>query len=414
VHDGASWSNWAGNQHFTPGRIATPRTEREVLDFVAAARGAHTTVRAAGSGHSFTPIVQTDGTLLDLSALSGVVSADPSARRATVRAGTRLRHLGAPLWQCGLALANQGDYDAQTISGLTATGTKGSGTAFGCISSTICAMRLATGTGELLDIDASQPDLLHAAQVSLGLLGVVTQLTFDLLPAYRIRESNAVMTVEEVLDRWEDSCERYRHFSFFWMPTDTSHRLYGLPPIPAGHCYVKMLHQEPYDPVADTGAPVTGEVGQRVGRAHIVYPDVQCDDEATFDELEYMVPAKAGKDAFLSMRTLMQRRYPREKSPVQIRFQRGGEAFLSAQYRRDTVSVSVSGYLGTDYTPFLQAVDVELQQFDARPHWGKAHFLTPERVRALYPALDQFLSFRRELDPDGVFLNHHFKYLFGI
>lgn len=410
-----SWRNWAGNQSSTPERILQISSEREVRVAINDARRTGSTVRAMGSGHSFTPVVDTTGTLIDMSRLSGVIRTDLQGLNATAWAGTRLRDLGAPLWQAGLAVANQGDYDAQTIAGLTATGTKGSGTAFGSVSSTIRGARLVTGTGDPLDVDDSRPDLLHAVQVSLGLLGIVTQLTLNLVPAYQLRESNAVMCVEDLLELWDEGLATYRHFSFFWMPTDTSHQLYGLPPIPAGHCYVKMLQAEPCDPsLNDDYASVVGEVGSRIGRAHLVYPDVSCDDQATFDELEYMVPANEARDAFQAVRTLMRERFPHEHSPIQIRWQRADNAFLSAHYHRDTASVSVSGYLGTDYQPFLRAVDNELQQFDARPHWGKTHFLTAERIQDLYPALGEFLGLREQLDPDAVFVNQHFRDLFRL
>ena len=409
-----SWRNWAGNQTVTPARIIRAATEEEVRDVVTAARRDRSTVRAAGAGHSFTPLVDTNGTLLDVTELTGVVRADRETRRATALGGTRLRDLGALLWDAGLSLANQGDFDAQTIAGLTATGTKGSGTAFGSISSMVRGLRIVTGTGEMVDIDDSDKHLLHAAQVSLGLLGVVTQVTLDLVPAYRIRESNTVMSLEELLEVWDEGLATYRHFSLFWMPTHTSHALYGLPSTPAGHSFVKMLQEEPYNPDTDADDPaVVGEVGTRVGRAHLVYPDVAAADEALFT-LEYMVPATHAREAFLAVRELMETRFPDEQTPIQLRWQKADEAYLSAHYQRDTVALSVSAILGTDYEPFLRAVDVELQQFDARPHWGKAHFLTADRVRHLYPALDQFLDVRAQFDPDGIFLNDHLRSLFEL
>jgi FAD/FMN-containing dehydrogenase len=45
-------------------------------------------------------------------------------------------------------------------------------------------------------------------------------------------------------------------------------------------------------------------------------------------------------------------------------------------------------------------------------HWGKLHFLTPERLHALYPEADAFIKARRELDPEGRFLNGHLAELF--
>ena len=44
---------------------------------------------------------------------------------------------------------------------------------------------------------------------------------------------------------------------------------------------------------------------------------------------------------------------------------------------------------------------------------GKAHFLTPERLHALYPEADAFIDARRMLDPEGTFLNDHLRELFA-
>ena len=107
----------------------------------------------------------------------------------------------------------------------------------------------------------------------------------------------------------------------------------------------------------------------------------------------------------------MRRVHPTSMSPVQVRWQAADEAYLSPQYRRDSVSLSVSGMQGTDYEPFLRAIDGLLAERDARPHWGKLHFLDAERVESLYPALDSFREVRARFDPHDVFLNAHLRHL---
>ena len=39
--------------------------------------------------------------------------------------------------------------------------------------------------------------------------------------------------------------------------------------------------------------------------------------------------------------------------------------------------------------------------------------MTPERLHALYPRVDDFIALRRELDPQGMFLNDHLRPLFA-
>lgn len=393
------WQNWAGNQSFVCRDIARAASVADVVRAVEAeSRLPDGQIRAMGSGHSFTPVVQTSGTLLDLSALSGITAIDADRQRVRVRAGTTLGAIGGPLWDAGLALANQGDIDRQTLAGAVSTGTKGSGTGFGTMSSTITGVELVTGSGEVVRIDDTDPRL-PAAQVSLGLLGVLTEIELAVVPRYFLRESNLVMHVDELLERWDELKAAYRHFSFWWMPTERSAKVYELPEVPADHAFVKLLQEEP----AEDAVTVTGEDGSRLGRAHLVYPDIELGD--VFYELEYVVAADRDKEAFLAVRELMQQGHPDQASPVQVRWQQADQGLLSPQYQRDAVSVSVSGIPGTEWEPFLRDVDARLAEMQARPHWGKVHFLTPEQARAVYPGLDAFNVTRRELDPHGLFLN---------
>src|SRR5919198_6094981 len=107
------WTNWVGNQSFTPAYTAAPRDEEEVAALVRAAADRDMRVRVSAATHSFTPIVETDGLLLDLSAMRGVVATDPERKRAQALPGTLIRDFYEPLWSVGLALRNQGDIDTQ-------------------------------------------------------------------------------------------------------------------------------------------------------------------------------------------------------------------------------------------------------------------------------------------------------------
>ncbi|MBX3567794.1 MAG: FAD-binding protein [Rhizobiaceae bacterium] len=401
------WTNWGGNQTFQPSRIVTPTDEADAIARIRRAVAEKRSIRVAGGGHSFTPVVETDGALFDLSKLSGVISADRSKRRAEVAAGSKIAALGAPLWQQGLAIANQGDIDVQSVAGAIATGTKGSGTAFGSMSSAVTSLRIVNGRGEVVDIDGSDPEKLRAAQVSLGLLGPVLRVGLQLVPAYRLREENVILPMSEVLRQWDFLLAEYRHFSFWWMPADRSSHMYKLGEVAADHCFVKLLREIP----ADAPEVPVGEINGRTDRAHRIYPDGTT--VAEFHELEYMVDAADARSVVEVMRELMWKRFPDEISPLQIRWQKADDAFLSAQTGRDTTSVSVSGEIGRDYLPFLRAVDEALRPFFARPHWGKLHFLDRGRVERLYPDFERFQKVRREMDPDDLFLNPHLAHLFG-
>lgn len=403
----STWTNWVGNQSFTPAFAAAPRDEEEVAALVRRAAERGVGVRVAGAGHSFTPVVETSGLRLDLSALRGVLSTDPQSRRATALAGTRIHDFYEPLWEAGLALRNQGDIDTQHIAGAVATATHGSGSRYTSLSGVVRGLRLVTATGERLDIGEDDTDLLHAAQVAIGMLGVVTQLDLGVTDAYRLRERVSLRSWEDVMEHWDELVSKHRHFGFFWLPSEESGTLYNL----TGHgdpmadqCYVKI-----YDEV-DPDVPDDDTEGRRVDRCYRIFPMVY---DANFHELEYFVPLEQGPQALLAMRQLMLASLPDSIYPLEVRTVGADEALLSPQYQSATAVVSVSGRPGTDYWAYLRSVDALLADFGARVHWGKLHFLTPERLHELYPRAGDFIALRRELDPEGLFLNDHLRPLFA-
>jgi len=114
---GGHWRNWVGNQSFITRHKAEPGSEDELAALVREASRQNLSIRVAGSGHSFTPIVATSGLLLSLTNMHGLVSADLDRKRVVVRAGTRIGIIGRALKEIGLSLANQGDIDTQAIAG---------------------------------------------------------------------------------------------------------------------------------------------------------------------------------------------------------------------------------------------------------------------------------------------------------
>jgi FAD/FMN-containing dehydrogenase len=402
-----TWTNWAGNQSFAA-RVVAPASESEVVDEVRRAIANGSGVRAAGAGHSFTPVIETNGSVLETTLLRGVAHIDAAGRRVSALPGTTVGELGDPLWAAGLALDNQGDIDTQAIAGAVATGTHGSGNAQPSFSAALRACRIVNGHGEVVEIGETQPELLRAAQVSVGMLGVMTSLTLAVVPAYRLSERIEHWPFGDVLARWDELFAGHRHFSFFWLPSEASAELYGLA-TPAGRqltdtCYVK-LYDEAGDDLADDATP-----GRRVDRSYRIYP---ADFEANFHELEYFVPLERGREAVEAMRELMLASQPEAIFPLEVRTTAADDAYLSSNYRTATTVISVSGRPGHDYWPYLRAVDRLLGEFGARVHWGKLHFLTPGQLAERYPESGRFIAIRREFDPEGVFLNDHLRPLFA-
>jgi L-gulonolactone oxidase len=93
-----------------------------------------------GAGHSFSDIGLTDGMLMTLDLMRGVVQVDAAAHLVTVQAGIRLFELVEALARQGLGLSILGSVARQSVAGAISTGTHGSSLPYGNLasSSTAC------------------------------------------------------------------------------------------------------------------------------------------------------------------------------------------------------------------------------------------------------------------------------------
>lgn len=216
--------NWAGNITWTPSEIAYPSTEEEIQQWVLKAANTNKKVRIIGTGHSFTPLCQTKDILLSLDNYQGIIATQKAQYQATVKGGTKLNLLGDLLFKEGMAMENLGDIDVQSIAGTISTGTHGTGKQFGTISTQVVGLRFINGKGEIVECSPNQnPALFKAAQVSLGALGVITSVTLQCVPAYKLALQNRKETLQAVFTNLSERLNQNRNFEYYWLPyTETT------------------------------------------------------------------------------------------------------------------------------------------------------------------------------------------------
>lgn len=390
------WSNWSGSVTCRPRQILLPTSERDVAEIVRRAAAEGRTVRVAGSGHSFTPLCATDDVLLSLDRLAGIESADALARRAWIRAGTKIHDFGAPLAELGLALENQGDVDVQSIAGAVSTGTHGTGAALGSVSTQIAALRIVNGAGDVVEcspeIDA---ETFRAAQVSLGSLGVITAVELRLLPLYRLHEQVRREPLADCLDTLDERTAANRHFEFFWYPTDDT-------------ASTKTLNPSELPPTAgpDEADATSNAPRERVDLSWRIFPTVR---ERRFNEMEYSLPAEHGVECFLEIRELVRTRHTEIAWPVEYRTVAADDIFLSPAEGRATVAISIHQAAEVPYAAYFDDAERIFRRYQARPHWGKLHNLAAADFVELYPHWQRFQDVRTRLDPAGRFTNEHLR-----
>src|SRR5215510_11139203 len=212
-----TYENWAHTLKFKPERFCEPEKEQQVIDIVknALSRAGH--VRTRGGGHSWSHFVVTDDTLIQLDQLKKGLIADILNRRYTVQAGIRLKDLIHNLALDGLAMKSLGSITEKSIAGAISTGTHGTGIRLGNLSTSIVGMKLVTGTGDLLTIKETDTGLLDAARVSVGALGIITEVTIECVPMYDLEHTTYFSKFDDVIDKIDILNQQNERFLIWWL-----------------------------------------------------------------------------------------------------------------------------------------------------------------------------------------------------
>jgi L-gulono-1,4-lactone dehydrogenase len=427
------WANWAGDQTCQPVEIAHPASREELAEVVGAAAAAGRKVSAAGSGHSFTEAAMTEGTMVRVEALAGVLDADPGTGLVRVGAGTVLADLNEELARIGLAMENLGDIDVQTIAGAISTGTHGTGARLRNLSAQVEGMELVLADGSVRQLDAAtDAELLRAARVGVGALGAIAAVTLRCVPAFTLARVDTPEPREAVLDAFQQRADANDHFELFTFPyADNAlvlerNRVDG-PSRPRGRAaaYLNDVVLENWGLEALSAAgkafpdriPALSRLAARLAsgsrttdRSDRVFAN---DRRVRFTEMEYGIPREHGPEAARRViEWVRANRYP-VFFPIEMRVAAGDDASLSPSHERDTAYIAVHQYRGMEWRPYFQAVEEIMSSYGGRPHWGKRHFQTAETLAPRYPAWDEYQSARNELDPARVFTNEYAQRVLG-
>ncbi len=386
-----SWENWSGRVTASPSKIVPVATEADVVAAIKEAVDAGRRIRAVGAGHSHSPLVATDATLIDPTALSGVVGIDSTRCEALVLAGTRISDLGHPLREAGFAMKNQGDIDRQAIAGAVATGTHGTGTTLQNISASVSAVRLVLASGDVVDCDAThESDLFEVARLALGAVGIATKITLAVRGAYKLEEHIWLEDFDDVVDRLDELTGATRHFEFFWMPSGR-------------RVACKRLEE--------TDAPPQYPLASEGRRLAWSYEVLATDRPDKHTEMEYSISAEDGPACMRALRDLIRRDFADLEWPLEYRTVAADEIWLSMAYGRPTVTISVHQGIDRDETPLFRACEAVFREFGGRPHWGKLHYLRAADLATRYEHWEDWWRIRDRYDPAGVFLNGYLESL---
>lgn len=428
-----TWRNWSGEVVCQPAAFASPGNETELRRVLQQAHNNGQCVRTTGSGHSFTPLCATDGVLVSLQNMTGITQVDASTQRVRVRAGTSLNALNHALAEHGLAMENLGDIDVQSIAGALATGTHGTGVTLGSLSTQVTGMRLLLADGQSLWCDASDnADIFRIGRVHLGALGIVTEIELACRPSYRLHCVSRKQPLEALLSNLEACKTQHRNFECFWFPYSNSIQVktMNLTDAPeTGSNSLRKFNEVAIEnglfwalcqvarlgyPTARAMSRLAGSavpVSERIAEAHHAYASPR---SVRFHETEYAIPAEHFPAAFAQIRAMLESERIAVNFPLEIRFVAADDIPLSPAHGRASAYIAAHMFKAMPQQYYFKQFTQIMDQYGGRPHWGKGHHKTAQDFARLYPKWNEFLLLRKRLDPDGLFLNHHLRQVFGL
>jgi FAD-linked oxidoreductase len=427
------WRNWAGDQIWAPLRTARPESEAELAAAVARAAADGLEIHAVGSGHSFTDCAASGGLTVDTTGLRKLISVDSERGQVTVEAGMKLHELGPLLARRGLALENQGDIDRQSLAGAISTATHGTGLGFANIPARVTGLRLVTADGRVSELSREQDEeAFLAARVSMGSLGVISAITLQCVPLYTLRRRDSKRDLHETLDQADELAEANDHFEFYvfpytrWAGVRESQRIDAEPQrTPRLQRLVEEggIENGALMAMAGTGKRLPSLV-PALNRALVSMMNANVTEDhayrvyasrrrVRFNEMEYAVPRAAAADAVRQILAMIERRRLPVTFPMEIRYSAADDSFLSTAHGRETAYIAVHQYRGMEFETYFRGVEMIMNEYDGRPHWGKRHYLLAAELRERYPDWDRFDAVRRRLDPDRIFANDYTRRVLG-
>jgi L-gulonolactone oxidase len=428
-----TWRNWGGTVAARPTRQVEPASVDELAAAVRKAAEDGLTVKAVGSGHSFTSVAATDGVLIRPQLLTGIRNIDREAGTVTVEAGTPLKRLNMALAREGLSLTNMGDIMEQTVSGATSTGTHGTGRDSASIAAQITGLELVTADGSLLTCSEKEnPEVFAAARTGLGALGIITAITFAVEPIFLLTAREEPMSLDQVTSRFEELWAENEHFEFYWFPhtgntnTKRNNRSAG-PEQPvgqlAGWFEDEFLSNGVFQVAQWAGravpatVPAIAQISSKAlsARAYtdIPYKVFTSPRRVRFVEMEYAVPREAVVETLRELKRTVDRSGLRISFPVEVRTAPADDITLSTASGRDTAYIAVHMFKGTPYQAYFTAAERIFTAHEGRPHWGKVHTRDAEYFAGVYPRFAEFTALRDRLDPERRFQNDYLRRVLG-
>ena len=431
-----AWSTWSHQHSTTPTDLLAPRSALELAAQVQDAAASGQRVKVVGRGRSASSVAQPNGQHLTLDHLTGLVSVDPQNLTATFLAGTTVRDANKALGYYNLAFTNLGRLDEQTLAGAISTGFHGTGLGYGVFASQVKELSMVDATGQALTCSESQnPEIFRAALCGLGALGIITHLTFNVVPQFRLHAAERGHRYSTIVPALIERARGADHYEFSWFPGSQevrTRRLTRLPLLTDGYmpagAALSQARRYGGDHLLNNGIfSALSYAGQKLptaqptlnkisnwGKGNRRYADYSARVFTVArtipqNNMEYAFDVEQFDEVMADLYTHLKGSLGESSYPLVVRTAAADEIPLSQAYGRETFYISARQYWRRPHTEYFTALENIFKAHGGRPHWGQFHTQDAAALAKLYPLFEEFTSLREELDPAGTFLNPYLE-----
>ncbi|KAI2639316.1 D-arabinono-1,4-lactone oxidase [Xylaria nigripes] len=461
-------STWAKTFLSRPDLYFQPETLPEIEKIVSLAHKCHRRITTTGCGHSPSSLTCTSSWLVNLDKFNRILSIDESTGIVVMQAGIRLYQLCDELAKHGLAMPNLGSINEQSIAGAISTGTHGSSLRHGIMSQDVLSLRITTAGGVTRFCSPDkEPELFRAAVLSLGALGIITEITFQAVPEFTLKWKQVIDADAKMLNSWNKDLWTQAEFvrvwwypytrrAVVWAAEKTSEPLVDPPTSYYGgtlgyYVYHNLLYAAQYIPRMLPWIEwfVFGmEFGFSNGsKAEAIQPSrkallMNCLYSQYVNE--WAIPLHKGPEALRRLSSWINQLSPTDPdyvphnipfssegvwvhAPVEVRVTDSSSmASNSRAYLDPTVQDGPTLYLNaTLYRPYYhdppsraryyEAFEWLMRDLGGRPHWAKNFETTGKDLEIMYGSnLQEWRKVREMVDPNGIFVGPwHRRHVLG-
>lgn len=277
---------------------------------------------------------------------------------------------------------------------------------------------------------------------SQGCIGILSTVKIQVEPRFHLKQIHYPMKLKNLLPRVQDVMGQGEHSRFWWFPH--TEKVYVT--------HMERTKEEPQHPsiLDDLKALNTKLLGvhllealyflgrslpQAIPWVNRMYqclmygtPAVGVDrsfEGFNFDcrfkqyVTEWSIPRENCDQAMRQLQTLIDD--PKNRLfvhfPVEIRFVKKDDIWLSGAYGRDSCYIGIIMYrpygFDVEYKKYFQDFEQIMFGLEGRPHWAKTFTLKPEDFKKMYPKWEDFRAVRQKLDPNKLFWNDYLDRLFA-